>query len=512
MSSHDTPDASSPLVGLLQSALEGEREAIIAVDTRAGSILAANPIARALLGLDAGDLPVQLDRAMPAARSLRTIALAGDLDALPVTTDLVFWTSRGVIRLPATIERYGDASSRIVLVREQTGSHEEQPPLTRTRDQRAFWDGGEAGPFLAPSERDTLREIARRIREGQTAVVEPMSADTGRGSGNTQMTPVPARISGEENALGAVEAAPSSTSPSAIRAAATAEPATDDHPSIPDPLAVDGNPATSSNVEDPELNPGSSTEATPGAIPGGADINPEAPAPDALQRAKLAHELKTPIGAIATAAEIMAGARFGDLGDPRYRAYADEMLINARHALTLIDRMLARKPATGKEPPALHFERFDLNALVASSVSAVQATAAAKGIEIGTSLTAAAPRILADPTSIRQVLLNLLSNAVKFAPAAGNVAVATLEAPDGGAIIRVSDNGPGMSERDITAALRADAEHDIRQDRPGGGLGLGLAITRSLVEANGARLEFESHGGEGTTVTVRFSGGRLIVS
>ncbi|MDX2307647.1 MAG: HAMP domain-containing sensor histidine kinase [Hyphomicrobium sp.] len=255
---------------------------------------------------------------------------------------------------------------------------------------------------------------------------------------------------------------------------------------------------------EPQLQSSMAEASTPFTLP--ADV-----AAEPLGRAKLAHELKTPIGAIATAAEIMADARFGPLGDARYQAYAADMLANARHALTLIDRMLARKPsAEAKSPPAV-LERFELNPLVASAVATVRDMANAKQVEIALALADAEPVIAADATSVRQIALNLLTNAIKFTPSGGHVAVATLAASSGGAVLRIQDTGPGMSAREIADALKPKADLNIDAHRPGGGLGLGLPLVKSLAEALGADLDIESAVGGGTCVSVRFQGGRLIV-
>lgn len=241
-----------------------------------------------------------------------------------------------------------------------------------------------------------------------------------------------------------------------------------------------------------------------------AEPQPASPVPDALGRAKLAHELKTPIGAITTAAELMTEARFGPLGNPRYEAYAADILVNARHALALIDRMLSRSPI-GEGTRKLVLERLDLNPLVESVVITLSPRAEDKGVEIATTLSPDAPSAMADATSIRQVLLNLLTNAVKFTPPGGLIRVETLKAPNGSAIARVCDTGPGMTPAEIEEALKPVPDDGIAQERPGGGLGLGLPIAYALAEANGATLEIESEIGVGTEISVRFPGGRLVV-
>jgi signal transduction histidine kinase len=113
---------------------------------------------------------------------------------------------------------------------------------------------------------------------------------------------------------------------------------------------------------------------------------------------------------------------------------------------------------------------------------------------------------MADPRSLKQVVLNLLSNAVKFSPAGGQVIVSTARSDRGEAVIRIRDTGAGMSEGEIEAALEPFG-HVSPTAR---GTGLGLPLTKALVEANRASLAIHSTVGTGTLVEVIFPPTRVV--
>ena len=229
-------------------------------------------------------------------------------------------------------------------------------------------------------------------------------------------------------------------------------------------------------------------------------------APDVT--AKLAHELKTPLSAIAAAAEIMKDERLGAMGNARYRGYAADIHDSARHALSVVDRILGGSaPDAGRG--ALEFVQLDANALVESSISALLPLADQAGLELSADLDQGLPRIVADAVSLRQILLNLLANALKFTAAGGAVKVVTRCAADGPITIQVRDTGSGMTGAEIARSLSAPARPGRSRGRAGG-LGLGLPLVRSLAEANGARLTIESTPGRGTAATITFAKNRMI--
>ena len=143
---------------------------------------------------------------------------------------------------------------------------------------------------------------------------------------------------------------------------------------------------------------------------GASSTAPEPLSPDLV--ARLAHELKTPLSAIAAASEIMRDERFGPIGDARYRGYASDIHNSARHALELVSRMLARR-TPGADEPELAFVEIDLAKLIADVVSALRPLAEPAHQSLAATLPPRLPHVIADATSLRQILINLLTNATR---------------------------------------------------------------------------------------------------
>lgn len=225
---------------------------------------------------------------------------------------------------------------------------------------------------------------------------------------------------------------------------------------------------------------------------------------------RLAHELKTPVSAIVTAAEIMKDERLGPIGDDRYLRYARDIHASARHALDVIERLLGEKtsPSPSRE---FSFTEVDLAILIANLASSFELLARERDVSIGIDIPAELPRVVADATSLRQIVLNLLANALKFTPGGGHVEISATTTAAGPLVLAVTDTGPGISDAEI-ARLAAGIEapsSDVK--RPGAGLGIGLPLARTLAEANGASLEIETGRKQGTRVAVVFPSGRQIV-
>lgn len=228
------------------------------------------------------------------------------------------------------------------------------------------------------------------------------------------------------------------------------------------------------------------------------------------QVSKLAHELRTPLSAIAAAAEIMKDERFGSIANERYRSYTSDIHENARHALALINRLLGDASDSDSERP-LDVAELDLNALAKSSVSAIQPLADEAGLRLVHEFHRQSPRVKADATTVKQIIFNLLSNAIKFTPRGGDVRVVTGLGYDRSVFIAVQDTGVGMSAEAIAAALKGEANTAPKR-KEDGGHGIGLPLARSLAEANGARLEIDSALGEGTAVALIFPRDRVVAN
>lgn len=256
----------------------------------------------------------------------------------------------------------------------------------------------------------------------------------------------------------------------------------------------------------------------PDPAPANEDLEPAKPVSElpadvavrGIDLAKLAHELKTPLSAITAASEIMKEGRFGEIGNDRYAGYIADIHASARHALELIQRMLDR-PAAADPPRARDytFEKIELDAFVDACLSTVRPLAAAKGLSLVARRSKAPAKAVADATALKQIVLNLVTNAIKFTPAGGRITVSTA-ASRRGAELTVEDTGCGMTAVAIAEALRP-VPRDVPSIREGGGLGLGLPMSRALAEEMGATLSIDSAPGRGTRVKIAFPGGAMVV-
>jgi signal transduction histidine kinase len=216
--------------------------------------------------------------------------------------------------------------------------------------------------------------------------------------------------------------------------------------------------------------------------------------------ATMSHELRTPLNAILGFSEIIRDQILGPLPD-RYADYARDIHVSGQHLLDLINDVLdISKLEAGKVE--LHESDMHVSGLIADAVMLVRSQAAESGVTIHMNHVLSLPMVRGDERLLKQVLLNLLSNAVKFTPRNGSV-TARAEAVEGrGLLISISDTGIGMSEPEIEIALTPFGQVDSRIARGLKGTGLGLPISRSLVQLHGGDLNVTSAPGKGTTITV----------
>jgi two-component system cell cycle sensor histidine kinase PleC len=218
--------------------------------------------------------------------------------------------------------------------------------------------------------------------------------------------------------------------------------------------------------------------------------------------ANMSHELRTPLNAINGFSEIMVAQLFGPLGDKRYAEYAQDILNSGQHLLALINDILdMAKIEAGKFN--LKFDPMRLEDVVEDATRLMRNRVEAAGLELELKF-GAIPEVEADYRAIKQVLLNLLSNAVKFTPRGGKITVkATSEiGPEGERVrVAVQDTGIGISESDMERLARPFEQIESRLSKTQQGSGLGLALTKSLVDMHGGTLDIQSSPGEGTTVS-----------
>ena len=225
--------------------------------------------------------------------------------------------------------------------------------------------------------------------------------------------------------------------------------------------------------------------------------------------AKVSHEIRTPLNAIIGFSEVMMEERFGPIGTERYKEYLRDINVSGAHLMSLLNDLLdLSKIEAGKLD--LNFEAVALNEIVMECVAMMQPQANRERIIIRTSLSSQVPSIVADPRSIRQIVLNLVSNAVKFTLAGGQVIVSTALEERGEVTLRIRDTGIGMSEKDVETALMPFRQVATSAKHRSDGTGLGLPLTKALVEANRAAFLIDSAVGQGTLIRVTFPATRVL--
>ncbi len=243
-------------------------------------------------------------------------------------------------------------------------------------------------------------------------------------------------------------------------------------------------------------------------------VRAQADAAEALKResfANLGHELRTPLNAIIGFAQSLDAELWGPLGSPRYREYAQAIGDSGRHLFELIQGMLdiARHDAGMLE---LDEDRFDLVDLTRACAGMLGGVASSGGVNLEVRVPDGSIEVTADATKLRQIVINLVANAVRFTPSGGRVDVVVRRRADGEIELRVEDNGIGLSPEDIPRALEPFIQVARNRRSNPGGAGLGLPLSKRLVELHGGRLEIESAPGEGTTVRVVLPGRRAIAA
>lgn len=442
------------------------------IDVERGTIAGANGRGSAVWGIPT-TAPV-LDSVVPVLRGLRARFAQGSfLESTTSTIEpLKFWTTNGIRTLSCEVRTLDESAGpglllviagamtkpaperrselRDVQRREVPLSAEalraKMVPVPRAEPERirpaprpetghshSSAPGRTPSPAAPPAsgppvnDMETLREIARRIRQGSARITAGVDAPA-----NQDDAPVPA-----------APPAPPARTPEPVRAS---------------------EPAREPSVDE--------------------------------QRAHLAHEIRTPLAAIVSLAEVITEERLGAWPNERYRGYVRDILASARHGLDVVDGILRDAPAHVGE--ARDFAEIDLNAEAEAIATSLQPLAEKSGARLQAALVGGLPRVTADRRNVRQMLLNLVSNSIKHGGPSVRIKVTTGYELSGEVWIEVEDNGPGLPPAAKGAAGAAAPRK----------AGLGLPLTRSLAAANGARLDLKSRPGRGVRARLVFGGDR----
>jgi two-component system cell cycle sensor histidine kinase PleC len=219
--------------------------------------------------------------------------------------------------------------------------------------------------------------------------------------------------------------------------------------------------------------------------------------------ASMSHELRTPLNAIIGFADIMRLGVFGPIGSEAYREYIDDIWQSGKHLLDVISELLdLSRIETGlRRMTLVEIDPLDLARDTLSMMPPRQGA----GIELGVTGTESCGAFTADRLAVRQAAVNLLYNALKFTPVSGKVWLAFRRLDDR-IELEVGDTGPGLTSGQIDTLLSATGgiDDDRLVTRKGRGAGLGIPIAKSLAEAHGGSLRFESVLGEGTRAILSF--------
>ncbi|RYE06090.1 MAG: sensor histidine kinase [Rickettsiaceae bacterium] len=220
--------------------------------------------------------------------------------------------------------------------------------------------------------------------------------------------------------------------------------------------------------------------------------------------ANVSHELRTPLNSIIGFSEIMVSETYGQIEDKQYREYVQDINNSGKHLLSVINDILDFSKASADKLKVEHIE-LNLNKLVSSSMRFLKPRANEAKVALIEDLPDEHIIITADPKRLKQALLNLLSNAVKFTPQHGSITM-LIEKDKSAKLVRIKvvDTGIGMNEKDLPKALATFGQVDNSLSRRYEGTGLGLPLTKKLVELMQGNFDIQSQVGVGTSVTLTF--------
>ncbi|MSO75532.1 MAG: sensor histidine kinase [Alphaproteobacteria bacterium] len=225
--------------------------------------------------------------------------------------------------------------------------------------------------------------------------------------------------------------------------------------------------------------------------------------------ANMSHELRTPLNAILGFSEAMRDGYLGHL-TLKQQDYMGDIHRAGSHLLALVSDVLDMAKVEARKME-LQEARTNLADLIADSINLVTDQAQKANLSLQTTLPPQMPDLWVDPLRMRQILVNLLSNAVKFTPPDGHISVDVTHQDTGALRLSVGDTGIGMTPDQITVALEPFGQVRGPATTSQDGTGLGLPLTRALVEIHGGELLIESTPGRGTVVHVMLPAERVLL-
>lgn len=212
--------------------------------------------------------------------------------------------------------------------------------------------------------------------------------------------------------------------------------------------------------------------------------------------ANMSHELRTPLNAIIGFAELMFDGRVGPISEP-HKEYLGDILSSGRHLLTLINDVLdLSKVEAGK----MEFrpEAISIASIIEESADITRELATKKRLTISTEIDDTLVDLVLDPSKLKQVLYNYVSNAIKFTPEGGTIKVRALAEPTDRVRLEVEDSGIGIRSEDLDRLFVEFQQLDAGSQKLYPGTGLGLALTKKIIEAQGGEVGVRSEFGKGS--------------
>jgi signal transduction histidine kinase len=214
--------------------------------------------------------------------------------------------------------------------------------------------------------------------------------------------------------------------------------------------------------------------------------------------ANMSHELRTPLNAIIGFSEVMLGGMAGSMPD-KQKEFIGDIRDSGKHLLALINDILdLSKIEAGRME--LDVARFDLPAAMSNAMTLVRGRAERHGIRLASDISPEVGTYDGDERKFKQIVLNLLTNAVKFTPEGGTVTMGA-ERVNGAYVFSVKDTGVGIAPEDQQAIFEEFKQVGKDYERKAEGTGLGLTLTKRLVELHGGRIQVESAVGKGSKFT-----------
>jgi signal transduction histidine kinase len=229
--------------------------------------------------------------------------------------------------------------------------------------------------------------------------------------------------------------------------------------------------------------------------------------------AMMSHELRTPLNAIIGFSNVMKEGLFGPIKHKKYQDYLTDIHSSGRHLLGLVNQIL---DLTKDEEDRVEIENCEnqISEIVGGILRTFELQAGEAGVSLNFINHVEDTRLLADQRMLRQMLDNLVSNALKFTPRAGKITIRVhmVQVNDnpGGLEIAVSDTGIGMTQEGIARALTLFEQVDNDLNRKYDGAGIGLPLTKELIDDHGGNMHVESMPGIGTTIRLQFPEDRVL--